>query len=509
MKNNKHIDEFFREKLGRYSETPPADAWGDLDKKLDTLVPHVPTSPFKWLGHAAMVTIIAVLGVSVVPKFTGSEHNSTAVNHQDINQLASSTATSFNTNGSVASVNATAIPEHSDNSNEDLPQGNTGAADEQVAMPKTDDNKDGNQAAKRQPQLKQISVNAGSVADRAGSSLIGSPSQPAGRPSDQEGEITPAPTLEQFNSAADQEANRKIEKKEPVANPTPIPAKSNVLKPEAIAKKELGHNRKKPDFARFEAGMKLGYEKGLNAISATKYVFAPYIQYNFSSRISVMLQPAAKYANSPVRTIGSAKSYNSVNDDGTVTDMGTKEVSYTDGSSTSVYYQTTFRYSQSHDSVVKTNTYGGRYLEFELPVLLKYNLSKKTSVYGGVNMVYSKTTGVKENTFVKSGIRSMADTTIEGALPKTKPDALPINEVITYNGTPFSEYNGPLYPAAQSSQVRFGALLGITYEYSDRWLLDALIQQNPAPKDMRGGYNINAPLSATYFRLSVGYKLTK
>jgi hypothetical protein len=52
-------------------------------------------------------------------------------------------------------------------------------------------------------------------------------------------------------------------------------------------------------------------------------------------------------------------------------------------------------------------------------------------------------------------------------------------------------------------------MLGVSYEYSKRWLVDALIQQNPANKDIRGGADINVPLSATYFRLSVGYKLTK
>ena len=72
-----------------------------------------------------------------------------------------------------------------------------------------------------------------------------------------------------------------------------------------------------------------------------------------------------------------------------------------------------------------------------------------------------------------------------------------------------SEYNGPLYPSTRVNQIRFGATVGVSYEYSKRWLVDALVQQNPAPRDVKGGYNINTPLSATYFRISVGYKLTK
>ncbi len=74
----KHIDDFFREKLGRYRETPPPDVWEALDKQLDGLIPS-PTTPsaprpsFRWLGHLAMVSLVAVLSIPLVKKLTGSK----------------------------------------------------------------------------------------------------------------------------------------------------------------------------------------------------------------------------------------------------------------------------------------------------------------------------------------------------------------------------------------------------------------------------------------------------
>jgi hypothetical protein len=51
-------------------------------------------------------------------------------------------------------------------------------------------------------------------------------------------------------------------------------------------------------------------------------------------------------------------------------------------------------------------------------------------------------------------------------------------------------------------------MLGFSYEYSKKWLFDALLQQGNAQPELKAGYNINSPLSVPYFRLSVGYNFT-
>ena len=238
-------------------------------------------------------------------------------------------------------------------------------------------------------------------------------------------------------------------------------------------------------------------------------MISPYIQYNISPKFAVMVQPGVKFANAPVRKIGTDEIYYQTTDDGTTVQNGAsvKLPVHSEGGTTIYDYHTSYTFTQTHDSIVKSNTFGGAYMEYELPVLLKYNITKKSAIYGGVNIVFSQAKGVTEHTYTQKGIVTKIDSTFTTpSLPSALP---PANEVITHNGTPYTNYNGPLYPTAQENKIRFGAMLGFSYEYSRRWLFDALIQQNPAKADVRGGYNINIPLSSTYFRLSVGYKLTK
>jgi hypothetical protein len=40
-------------------------------------------------------------------------------------------------------------------------------------------------------------------------------------------------------------------------------------------------------------------------------------------------------------------------------------------------------------------------------------------------------------------------------------------------------------------------------------MVDALLQQANVKNNIQAGYNVNAALSATYFRFSLGYKLSK
>jgi hypothetical protein len=172
------------------------------------------------------------------------------------------------------------------------------------------------------------------------------------------------------------------------------------------------------------------------------------------------------------------------------------------GSNQVIYaYANQYRYTQSHDSIVKSNKYGGTYTELELPLLVKYRLSKKVSAYGGLNLVYSKTPAVSENTFVQniSVTVTVRDTT--ATMPSGGRD-LGIN----YNGTPISEYKNP-YATQSKSELNIGFMAGITLECNKRFMLDALMQQTPVGTGKSS--SIGSTQNVTFFRLSVGYKLTK
>ena len=59
---NKHIDDFFREKMGDHTEAPPSFVWKSLEQKLDsTVTPATVVSYYKWLRYGIILSVLVVL----------------------------------------------------------------------------------------------------------------------------------------------------------------------------------------------------------------------------------------------------------------------------------------------------------------------------------------------------------------------------------------------------------------------------------------------------------------
>jgi len=320
------------------------------------------------------------------------------------------------------------------------------------------------------------------------------------------------------NPAAEEEANENR------PNASPNTTLSVVAKPEDAknpTKKDITENKKtgtlnhnlkktKPSFARIEAGIKTGFESGFTTDAAYKFVVSPYVQFNLSPKVAIMAQPAVKAAMMQSHNLGTPTSYYNVDGETShlVLNSQTPDAPTIGTVPDTIGWVSKYTFSQSHDSIVKSNKTGTRtVMQYELPILLKYNLTKKLSVYGGVNLVYSQSVTITESTFTVKNISRSLDTTIatEGHDVPASPTGLGFN----YAGTPYSQYSGPMKPAQTGYQFNVGYMVGFTLTAHDKWLFDALVQQAPARQDVKAGYNINTPLSATYLRLSIGYKLTK
>ena len=516
MKNYwKHIDDFFREKLGRYKEVPPADVWEALDKRLDGLAP-APALGYRWVRHAAIIAALIVLSVPLVKKYAGH----TATDAKDIaatttaGTITAAQAAAKTTPGATA-ANSTAAAQQTvaamggaahqsavinNNSNIAAGSNNHHTADNTAANKyirttaarHTAVNKKGHSAGYNTAGANDNDV---TVNDRVYHSSTSNPAPLDETTNDQTNLASPKQTLSSASPAK-------------AALPGTLKTESAGNTKVAVAKKAANSNDK-AGFNRFEAGIKVGFEAGFNNNAAQKLVVAPYLQYNLSRKLSLMVQPAVKGATMNEHSIGDSKSYYSINDDGKVViDQTTPHTVLVGGVQDTVSYTTKYTATQTHDSLVKSYKYGGYYTQLELPILLKYQLAKRISVYGGVNVLYSRTSGIIENTATTRGITRSADATINSS---TNPYGSPLpaaQDIINYNGNSSKEYQNP-YANVVKNDVRFGYMLGLTYDYSNRWLMDALIQQNPGKPQTIQGNNINAPLSATYFRLSIGYKLTK
>ncbi len=262
---------------------------------------------------------------------------------------------------------------------------------------------------------------------------------------------------------------------------------------------------------RLEAGVKGGYESGFGTNAAQKLVGSFYLQYKLSPKFALMAQPTAKIAHLTSQTInGKQTFYNEHNDsNSTVTPIAAVYITTQEGNQDTIGYNQKYTFSQTHDSIVKSYAYGGTTVELELPILLKYSISDKLSVYGGINIIYDRTYGIKEQTYTAKNIAVTADTTVQWAPLQPSPAAPSASSVLKYTGTTSSNYAGPLYPTQSNNLLRFGYMLGFSYEFRKRWLFDALMQQGSAKSNVQGAYDINKPLALPYFRVTLGYKLGK
>lgn len=262
---------------------------------------------------------------------------------------------------------------------------------------------------------------------------------------------------------------------------------------------------KKHRWGTFSYGIKGGYEGGISRSSSNKVVISPYIERQISTRLSLMAQPAFKYARVQSNALNGSKSYYKVDPNGSMIALDSVIVPVVQNNQMVGYLvRVNLAYREQHDSIVKTYATGGSYMELELPILLKYAITPNLSVYGGVNLNYSRYVSIKENTNTIRAI-TVYDTTFT-ILPTQAPS---IGSVINYTGTNINNYSGPLYPGQSGGIFRMGYMLGMSYELKKRWMIDALIQQSGAKSNVLGGYDVNKPLSSMYFRVTLGYRLSR
>lgn len=515
----KHIDNFFREKLGKYRETPPPDVWDALESRLDGLAPATTGHSYRWAIHTAIISAIVMLSGYV--GWQKYHNNNTpagpAAPEATLAQTTSSANPASTANANVSAADVTAPQQNntssgitSNSTSPTLsaagPSSLSGPARNTLASDNARNTTHGNRTVPASAAHRAIAKNNTSSSNKNSNNLKHLNSSIAfnSNPTDHKNSVNPSPgETDQLIEAASPNTTLSV-----VSKPE-VPAGTEQNKPSqapVAAAKSNSSKKQQPIFPRLEAGVKVGYEGGFSANDAQKAVVAPYVQYNISARVSIMTQPAIKVASVRERQIGNTGTYYYANrEDGKQTLE--KVIDKTTGSGTEIRpeYWSVYSYTQKHDSIVKTNRIGGTSMQFEVPLLLQYKICAKTSVYGGVNITYSKLTTIKEHTYTQKNIvRTYNDTVISTSLPANSPDM-----GFTYAGDDIADYKGALTPARSGSEVNVGYMVGVTYKLSKKLMVDALVQQAPAKADYKGGYNINAPLSAPYFRLSVGYKITK
>jgi len=522
-KQQTHIDDFFKDELGSYTEAPPPAAWDALQKKLTIYPPQPPRLAYHWLGYSAMCVLILSLGLSLARKVnvdadflnSSSTQKNTTIISQPVaaNALATNIPSTTNTPSTNNTLSTSAPAQLSQNDNSTTTTGtpakNTGNNPAKTRQPIATENNQSNTSTssnhdgKHNKGSKLLAANHSKNRKPGNATqniILAATYEPAtkssGKPSNENDNVainnTIIPQADKSKKEDNKTTTQKEDKKQQPADEKQTPPK----------------HKNKPSFNRFEAGVKGGFETSADGgNTAHKYLGSVYLQYNLSPKFSIMTQPAIKFANVNNTSLDHPTSYYRENADSNHVDGTPYPVLL--GGTTIIGYRTDYQYSQTHDSIVKSNNTGGKYAEYEIPLLLKFSFNKSFSLYGGVNIDYSKQPGVTENTFTQKNISIGKDTSIFTPIYGTV-TAPYTSSVITYPATSdITNYRG--YTVSTAATFRLGYMFGISYEYSDRWLLDVLMQQTTAKSNVQGPNNIdiNTPLSSTYLRFTIGYKLIK
>ncbi len=567
MERKKKIDDVFKSELGSYTETPPPAVWEALEERLDA-VPK-PRGPLGWVTYLAILLVLITATIWIATGLTGSkdrlaqqttaEHNTTTAGtpagntgndapNTDIkgnvpaNNNTSPANTTNNDNNTTTTANTpTTGPNRVSNakpavytstgapipaspgssSNNSTPNGKE-AASHSTGKPSRNEAPTGHKVTKpggnkgtrtkgnnkSKPTDKNNKSPYGTYA-AADDNADNSNNQNGYNSSTTQGNNDAHTNGTKQDESATQSNNIKDEGTAGTNHPAPQQDKKD--DPAKLAPNDVPKQKKpKAKFDRFEAGVKAGYEQGFSADAAQKAVLAPFLQYRVSKKLGIMLQPAVKYANASSRQIGDATSYYRA-DEGknTITSIDPWTIVTQDSAVVIAGYQYNYVFSQKHDSIVKSNWTGGRYFEFEMPVLAKYYVANNFSFYGGVNVVYSKLTGLSERTYIESGIERNAILRSSPLPSSTIPASNLAHPDYQYSGINYNQYTGPQFPAPTAGTFRIGYMAGFSWEFEDRWLIDALVQQTFIKPNMQAGFNVNTPLAAPYIRFTLGYKIIK
>ncbi|PQJ10094.1 hypothetical protein CJD36_015465 [Flavipsychrobacter stenotrophus] len=287
--------------------------------------------------------------------------------------------------------------------------------------------------------------------------------------------------------------------------PSIKPAETVALPVPAAATAGVDSPTQKHKFGGFTYGVKVGYEGGVTSDASRKFVISPFIERQISSKFSLMAQPSIKSSAARTNGLSGTQTFYRTDPNGTVTNVDSFLIPVIQNNQTTGYLlRINVAYHETHDSIVKSYATGGNYMEFELPIMLKYAINNKLSVYGGLSLNYSKYIQVQEHTYTSRPIvRNDTSFTIYPTAPA------PISSVLQYAGNNINSYSGPLYPVQSGGLFRLGCMLGVSYEIRKRWLVDALWTKAPTKTNVQGGYDVNKGLSTSYFRLTLGYRLSK
>lgn len=292
---------------------------------------------------------------------------------------------------------------------------------------------------------------------------------------------------------------------------TTTASKNDIAEPAKMTNPKLEPIRKVLPFT-FNYGAKVGYEFAKGDYHVNSYVFSPYLQYNLTRRLSLVLQPGIKSSTINNTYLDPGQSYYNITS--AKLDSNHQKIQTSIDTTYSPIYgavKPKYYYTQTHDSIVTSTTIAKKtYFEFELPILVQYEVVRHMRVYGGISANFSRIVAVIEHREEYKNI-TLKDSVIlkpQAAADPAPPIPTPYSK-FAYSYLPYSQYNNIATQNPVSSPVRFSYMLGFNYQVWRKFSIDVLMQGLLSNPSYIYDTRVRSLYQQTHFRISLGYQFGK
>jgi hypothetical protein len=256
---------------------------------------------------------------------------------------------------------------------------------------------------------------------------------------------------------------------------------------------------------RFDLGVKAGYEKGFADVTQSSFIFAPFLQWNISPRVSFVLQPGFRY-NQVNKTdiFNMTSTYHQIIS--ATRDSFHNYIVDTSGQTTDV--QRNYLYKHVYDSIVFNQRLAQKnYWEIELPIMLRYKIASNFAIFGGLSLTFGNLLKLEDGKTVFNGLQktdSLSFPTVPINAPgPTLPGAA---SYFPYNTPDISTApGGSITPA--SNPARFGIMFGFSYELQRRIMIDIMYKQTVSDMRYIPNEQMRKIYTQPYLRVMLGFKL--
>lgn len=262
---------------------------------------------------------------------------------------------------------------------------------------------------------------------------------------------------------------------------------------------------------RLSGGVKAGYEMGSGTYHANSYVFAPYLELTLADNISLVCQPAVKYARLNKTKLDDIQSYYDIRGGKLDSAHQLIQTGFDSLGNPEYNIRRKYLYSQVHDSVVVSTSISKKtYFEYELPLMLQYKLAKGFNFYVGASANFSKVVQIAEQKTTYANI-ARYDSLIFAPVAQTEPapSVPPVNSKFSYNYPSLATYNPSAVQNATTNPVRFNYIIGFNVSIWQRLMADVLLQGMLSSPSYIPDTRIRDIYKQPHVRITIGYRLGK